>query len=126
MSWAPARPCTWPGCHRTVRVGSRCEIHRRWEQRETDGRRGSAAERGYGWRWQQERQRFLETRPLCAECRRQGRTVEATVVDHIVPHKGDKQLFWSQSNWQPLCRRCHDAKTDREDGGFGNRRRIQI
>lgn len=46
----------------------------------------------------------------------------AEVVDHIVPHKGDLSLFWSRSNWQSLCKRCHDIKTAMEDGGFGRRR----
>lgn len=43
----------------------------------------------------------------------------ATVVDHNIPHKGNKVLFWDVSNWQSLCKACHDAKTAREDGGFG-------
>ena len=38
-----------------------------------------------------------------------------TVVDHIVPHRGDQQLFWNQSNWQALCKPCHDHKTMTED-----------
>jgi 5-methylcytosine-specific restriction protein A len=42
------------------------------------------------------------------------------VVDHIIPHKGDKDLFWDSNNWQPLCKTCHDEKTAREDGAFGN------
>ncbi|WP_233882799.1 HNH endonuclease [Brevibacillus laterosporus] len=41
----------------------------------------------------------------------------ATVVDHIVPHKGDKTLFWDRKNWQPLCEQCHNRKTAREDRG---------
>ncbi|WP_390622926.1 HNH endonuclease [Ralstonia syzygii] len=49
--------------------------------------------------------------------------VPATVVDHIVPHKGDQHLFWRRSNWQALCKACHDRKTAREDGGFANPRR---
>jgi len=44
----------------------------------------------------------------------------ATVVDHIKPHRGDKTLFWERSNWQALCKQCHDIKTAKEDGGFGN------
>ena len=35
----------------------------------------------------------------------------ATVVDHIVPHRGDHALFWDEQNWQPLCKSCHDKKT---------------
>lgn len=41
----------------------------------------------------------------------------AVVVDHIIPHKGDATLFWSEWNWQPLTKRAHDRKTASEDGG---------
>ncbi len=43
----------------------------------------------------------------------------ATVVDHIRPHKGNQELFWDVTNWGALCKRCHDIKTVKEDGGFG-------
>jgi 5-methylcytosine-specific restriction protein A len=46
--------------------------------------------------------------------------VPAAVTDHIIPHRGDKRLFWDANNWQALCLSCHGAKTAREDGGFGN------
>jgi 5-methylcytosine-specific restriction protein A len=35
----------------------------------------------------------------------------AVIVDHIQPHRGDPGLFWAQSNWQSLCKPCHDRKT---------------
>lgn len=38
-----------------------------------------------------------------------------TVVDHIVPHRGDQKLFWDRSNWQPLCEHHHNVKTMTED-----------
>ena len=41
--------------------------------------------------------------------------VRATVVDHIIPHRGDQKLFWDQNNWQALCKSCHDKKTLTED-----------
>ena len=40
--------------------------------------------------------------PLCVECERQGRTVAATVVDHITPHRGNTFLFWSVNDWQSI------------------------
>ena len=73
----------------------------------------------YGHKWRKARARFLADHPHCAECARKDRLERATVVDHIVPHKGDLVLFWRQTNWQPMCKPCHDAKTAREDGGFG-------
>lgn len=86
-----------------------------------DDRRESSSKRGYGYRWQKAREGYLRHHPLCAEHERRGEFVQATIVDHIIPHKGDKELFWDSSNWQPLCKQCHDAKTAREDGAFGNK-----
>jgi 5-methylcytosine-specific restriction protein A len=40
---------------------------------------------------------------------------KATVVDHIIPHRGNQRLFWDQNNWQALCKRHHDLKTGNED-----------
>ena len=76
-----------------------------------DRLRGGADARGYDARWRKARALFLKQHPLCAECGKAGRLTPATVVDHIIPHRGDKALFWDEKNWQPLCKRCHDKKT---------------
>lgn len=103
-----------------VRDGSsRCAAHKFVERRESDARRGSATARGYSSAWQRARLGFLASHPLCVRCEAQGIVEAATVVDHKVPHRGDKQLFWDRTNWQPLCKPCHDVKTATEDGGFG-------
>lgn len=81
--------------------------------------RASSSSRGYGYKWQQARASYLSRNPLCCECEKNGRTTLATVVDHVVAHKGNPGLFWDRKNWQPLCKPCHDRKTAREDGGFG-------
>ena len=73
--------------------------------------RGNSAERGYDDRWRKYRLSFLADHPLCVECRKAGMVVEATVVDHIVPHRGDYELFWEPANHQPLCERHHNRKT---------------
>lgn len=36
------------------------------------------------------------------------------LVDHIIPHRGDKKLFWDERNWQGLCKKHHDRKTAKE------------
>lgn len=83
-----------------------------------DRYRGSSAKRGYGHKWRKESAEFLEQAEN-AFCAGAGCNELSTVVDHIVPHKGDQKLFWRRSNWQGMCKPCHDAKTAREDGGFG-------
>lgn len=123
MPSKPKHPCKHPGCSVLISSGSYCPEHSRKQQGET---RGSAASRGYGRAWQRESKAYLASHPWCAECQRQGRRTPATEVDHRVPHKGDRRLFWDRSNWQPLCHNCHSTKTAREDGGFGRRPAIII
>jgi 5-methylcytosine-specific restriction endonuclease McrA len=71
----------------------------------------TTAQRGYGGKWQVARLQFLNQHPLCAECQRNGHIASATVIDHIIPHRGNQDLFWDRKNWQALCKSCHDAKT---------------
>ena len=86
-------------------------------KREFDNRRrGHTAI--YGNRWRKLRDAFLCRFPLCAQCDK-----PAEVVDHCQPHNGDLGMFYAWNNLQSLCKRCHDRKTAREDGGFGNQRR---
>jgi 5-methylcytosine-specific restriction enzyme A len=83
-------------------------------KRELNRQRPSAARRGYDARWRRARRSYLARHPLCVRCLVQGRVVPATVVDHVVPHRGGQRLFWDQANWAALCKRCHDGKTARE------------
>lgn len=56
-----------------------------------------------------------ENTPVVCPVPGTGKTGKATVVDHIVPHRGDDRLFWDEENWQALCKNCHDSKTMTED-----------
>ena len=70
-------------------------------------------------RWKRARLQYLKRSPLCVDCGELGLVVEATDVDHIIPHKGDASLMWDKTNWQSLCHPCHSRKTAREV--FGSR-----
>ena len=112
MPFKPKTPCRHPGCPELVEPGRLyCEKHLPLHPEVTR----PAAKRGYNRRWQKARKSYLEAHPLCVECMKNGRYVRATVVDHIVPHRGDQKLFLDQSNWQALCKECHDRKTLTED-----------
>ncbi|KAA1015961.1 HNH endonuclease [Paraburkholderia panacisoli] len=117
------RPCRHPGCPALVRVRhGLCPDHLKSARKRADEQRDSSAERGYGAAWRRARAAFLRLHPVCEcdECRAQHRLLPASVVDHRVPHRGDMRVFWDQSNWQALAKRCHDRKTATHDGGFGN------
>src|SRR5262245_51723007 len=79
---------------------------------EQDNRLSPSA-RGYGRRWNRVRVSFLRRNFLCVMCAARGRVEAARVVDHIVPHKGDRELFWDTSNWQALCTACHNKHKQR-------------
>ena len=101
-----ARVCL---CGGLIREGS-CERCSRRDDRKRPQRQ-TAAQRGYGSRWREASRLFLSRQEnwFCVQC---GRLSEVT--DHIVPHRGDERLFWDQRNWQPLCKTCHDSKTQSE------------
>ena len=112
MPMRPNTPCKHPGCPRLVPYEQHyCEEHEAMHR----GDRESSGKRGYNSRWQKARKRYLKSHPFCVLCMKEGKMVEATVVDHIKPHRGDSILFWDEANWQSLCKTCHDMKTWNED-----------
>lgn len=117
MAGQRLRPCSHPGCPALISGRMhRCGQHTVHVERQ----RGSAASRGYDRSWQRASKAYLREHAFCVECQRRGAFEAATVVDHIIPHRGDPTLFWDQSNWQGLCKTHHDRKTATQDGGFGN------
>lgn len=123
MARRPFKPCNAQGCSAITRNPRYCDSHAhllKGTERSRQRPRESSTQRGYGYKWQQARAAYLQAHPLCVRCEQDGRVTAATDLDHIIPHKGDQKLFWNRSNWQPLCKACHSAKTASEDGGFGN------
>ncbi len=111
------RECKKPGCRAlTASSSGYCSEHESESYLRYDRYRLSSSSRGYDEKWRRYRSWFLSLHPLCVRC-----GGIATVVDHIIPHKGDAALFWDGANHQALCKHCHDIKTAREDGGFGRR-----
>lgn len=77
----------------------------------------SSTDRLYTYRWQKASKAFLQAHPLCQcpDCR-EGliRVRPATLVDHIIPHRGDFATFWDRKNWQAMATDCHNKKTREE------------
>ena len=91
--------------------------------RERDTTRSSPQSRGYTWQWQKRSKLFRQRYPLCGMrpdnlqpvmsfCHDEGRMTPAYQTDHVVPHRGDQDLFWDEiDNWQSLCRECGARKS---------------
>lgn len=115
------RGCAVPGCPNLASNGIYCKEHAAERQAEYDAQRGTAAHRGYGFRWRRLRKMFLQAHPHCADPHgiheEEGQIVAATEVDHITPKERGGRDAWD--NLQSLCKPCHSRKTAIEDGGWG-------
>lgn len=49
----------------------------------------------------------------------------SAVVDHIVPHGGDRALFFDPSNVWTLCKQDHDVWKAQVEGRRGSSKRMQ-
>ena len=113
---SPIMPIRAPricGCGHVVASGVRCacQVKRDAERKaRAEVNRPSARERGYDSKWDKERVAYLAAHPTCTRC-----PAPSTVVDHVTPHRGDRKLFWSRSNWQPLCTTCHSRAKQAEE-----------
>lgn len=109
----PVRAPKICACGNRVPDGMRCPCQKaRDAERKAryDRKRPSSSARGYTSAWEKARAAYLRRHPLCAFC-----GTPADLVDHIIPHRGDQELFWSQSNWQPLCTPCHSGAKQRKE-----------
>jgi 5-methylcytosine-specific restriction enzyme A len=113
------KPCNEINCPTLTRERY-CEQHKQVVN-EYDKRRGSSSKRGYDGKWRKARTTYLAKNPFCVDCFKEGNARPATVVDHIVPHKGDQKLFWDKTNWQGMCESHHNRKTATQDMGSWRR-----
>jgi 5-methylcytosine-specific restriction protein A len=71
--------------------------------------RPNASGRGYGGSWKAAAGKFKRAHPCCLGCAALNRKVATAVVDHVLPHRGDREVFWNASMWQPACRWHHEV-----------------
>ena len=111
MPTAPLRHCSGsPTCPHLIGNGRECPLHPRpkpWQSQH-----GPAPQRIRGRRLQRLRQQLFSREPLCRLCMAEGRVTLATVRDHVTPlAEGGADI---ESNVQPICAACSDAKSRRE------------
>jgi 5-methylcytosine-specific restriction protein A len=92
-------------------------------QQDFDQRRDAANE-WRGWYktkdWQRLRWRVLvRDQFTCRICTRVEAQTRHLVADHIIPHRGQADLFWDDANLQCLCKTCHDSTKQRQERGRG-------
>ena len=111
MPKASRTPCNFMSCSKLT-DGKYCPDHKA-STKGTRSKEGYQRQKMYDRSWKRVRKIHLNSNPLCVECEKKGRVGLATVVDHIIPHRGSRELFDDTSNYQSLCKRHHDQKTAR-------------
>lgn len=106
MAKRSKKPCRRIGCGILIESGKEyCKKH---------SRKKTTYQKMYTHEWSRARKQYLSKNPLCVKCKEIGIIKAAYVVDHIIPHQGNKKLFWDINNWQSLCETCHNKKTREE------------
>ena len=111
----PSKVCTYPGCNKLVDRG-RCEAHQLLNAAKKNAYYKNRDKTDIARKWLYSRRyrgaaaKFKQDHPFCVECYKQGIVKPGTILDHIIPHEGDEQLFWDVNNWQHLCNDCHEEK----------------
>jgi len=123
MPLLPSRSCKTIGCAGLAELNGFCSNCR--ANGKAKDPRDNARSRGYDERWRVYSRTYLSRHPRCADpfARHSSIIKQADVVDHIIPHRGNPQLFWDENNHQSLCTNCHNFKTATVDGGFGRERK---
>ena len=119
----PMRMCNAPGCQRLTSEGY-CPDHKpKAERKESAAWHHLYTNPRFGWKRRRDAQ--LAREPFCRECAKHGLRVQATDADHVVPHRGNLELFL-RGELQSLCHSCHSRKTMQENApafsGSGGRR----
>jgi 5-methylcytosine-specific restriction protein A len=97
-------------CGRYALANGFCKEHQRDQRAQSAAVEGVNVSRSSA-RFRRLRHSYLVRHPMCAMCKRE----PATILDHIVPHRGMPHLYWDYTtNWQGLCVTCHGIKTARE------------
>jgi 5-methylcytosine-specific restriction protein A len=111
VPWLSPHPCRYPGCGTLIKGSAGyCQQHRSVVRQRQDESRPSASGRGYGGDWRRRRARHLAEHPDCTRC-----SEPATVVDHILPLSAGGAD--EESNYQSLCKLCHDSWKQASDRG---------
>lgn len=136
MTVAPKHCCAHCGCVEWATHGSYCDKHfkeflkKKEEYKKKNFLKWQEFKKKTGYvrpkeqllyncrRWKITSQLYLVNHPVCVICGK-----PATDVDHIVPHKGDEKLFWDETNYQSLCRECHNKKTYDENAASYKKKR---
>lgn len=107
--------CHYPGCNELADEGCFCKKHIQTRKVSPMFQNAVSPNNDYyrSYRWIKLRKEILSKSTHCAMCGISN--VESTLhIHHIVPPRGNEELFFNKDNLTTLCKTCHDKVTRRE------------
>ena len=109
--------CKATGCSRLTEGSSKyCSLHQYLEAEDKLKRQQYFASATSDYqqlyasaKWKALQLSQLRNYPQCVKCGE-----KATEVHHVIPHRGNEDLFYDPSNLVSLCHTCHSEETRKE------------
>lgn len=109
--------CSATGCNRLTEGNNKyCSLHQYLNTRDEEKRREYFASATSDFqhlyasaKWKALQESQLRNYPQCEKC-----GDKATEVHHVIPHRGNEDLFYDPSNLISLCHTCHSEETRKE------------
>ena len=109
-----AKLCAFPGCFDIATIGKYCKQHQKSVKQETSRREILIPRDRWGeslndkfYHTQRWRNLIKDMPRVCAICGAE----EDIEFHHVIPPRGDEQLFFDATNIVPLCHQCHTRIT---------------
>lgn len=105
--------CGWAGCSRIIAEGYYCPEHKARAEANKKASAFKNAKRYADYsdpEWRKVSSAYLRKVGCCEKCGSR----QFLQVHHIIPVRYAPQLFLDVSNFQVLCRSCHQVETQRE------------
>jgi 5-methylcytosine-specific restriction protein A len=106
-----AKICAEPSCNTIIPVDlTYCEKHKKDKRipfknaiRSNDGLYNTS-------QWKKLRKKILKKQPHCSKC---GVNIKLE-IHHIIPPRGNEELFYNENNLIVICEQCHRVLTSKE------------
>jgi len=114
--------CYYPSCQELIDTDQRyCPLHRTESERKPFSKAVRYNTALYATsKWRNLRKAILRENPRCERCGI-GEGEASLHVHHIIPPRGNEELFHDETNLGVLCAGCHRAETARETRGRRDR-----
>jgi 5-methylcytosine-specific restriction protein A len=106
--------CGEPGCNKLIEITERyCEEHKKEPRKPFENAIRFNQQLYNTNRWRKLKSEHLKEHPYCCKCGISKNEISLQ-VHHIIPPRGNEELFFDENNLTSICPVCHKIITTRE------------